>query len=119
MTANGQSVRACAPAGPGRDGRDGDGPEGAGPGVEVSCEAAPVPPVCYRFLGGGLLDARRAGWFSGLTLSREGGNTTVLQGHVPDQAGLHGLLSQVRDLGLTLISVEIVEQPHTRHGQRP
>jgi hypothetical protein len=31
--------------------------------------------------------------------------TTILSGPVRDQAALHGLLLKVRDLGLTLISV--------------
>ena len=109
MTAHGQSARACAPAGPG----------GAVPGRAVPCGGNPVPPVAYRFRVGGLLDDRWAGWFSGLTLSREGDGSTTLHGPVPDQAALHGLLARIRDLGLTLISVEVVEQPDARHGQQP
>jgi hypothetical protein len=53
----------------------------------------------------GHLDARWAGWFDGLTLTRESDGTTVLSGSVVDQAALHGLLGKVRDLGLPLIAV--------------
>jgi hypothetical protein len=35
---------------------------------------------------------------------------TCLQGPVEDQAALHGLLSRIRDLGLTLISVQRMDE---------
>ncbi len=41
--------------------------------------------------------------------------TTSLGGAVADQAELHGLLAKVRDLGVTLISVEVVD-PTARAG---
>jgi hypothetical protein len=56
----------------------------------------------------GHLDARWGSWFDGLGLTHEGDGTTVIQGPVPDQAALHGLLSRVRDLALPLISVRRV-----------
>jgi hypothetical protein len=33
------------------------------------------------------------------------GNQTMLTGTLPDQTALHGLLERVRDLNLTLISI--------------
>ena len=57
----------------------------------------------------GHLDARWAAWFDGLTLTREGDGTTLIQGPVVDQAALHGLLQKVRDVGLPLVSVRNVE----------
>ena len=53
----------------------------------------------------GHLDDRWAGWFDGLTITREAGGETLLSGPVVDQAALHGLLRNVRDLGLPLLSV--------------
>jgi hypothetical protein len=66
---------------------------------------APSGNESYEVRLKGHLDARWAGWFDGLTLTRESNGTTVLRGHVPDQAALHGLLQKVRDVGLPLVSV--------------
>ena len=52
----------------------------------------------------GHLDAHWATWFDGLGLTNESGGTTLIHGHVTDQAALHGLLQKVRDVGLPLIS---------------
>ncbi|QBR93324.1 hypothetical protein [Nocardioides euryhalodurans] len=61
----------------------------------------------------GRLDERWSAWFDDLTLSQEDG-TTVLRGHVTDQAALHGLLHKLRDLGLPLLSVTRAEPgPHS------
>jgi len=40
-----------------------------------------------------------------MTLTLEDNGDTLLTGMVVDQAALHGLLRQVRDLGMPLISV--------------
>lgn len=70
-------------------------------------------PTCYRLRVEGHLDEHWAAWFDALTLTREDDGTTSLSGVVPDQAALHGLLAKVRDLGITLISVEAIEPgPH-------
>jgi hypothetical protein len=49
-------------------------------------------------------------WFGGLTITLEEDDDTLLTGPVIDQAALHGLLKKVRDLGLTLVSVNPVEK---------
>jgi len=46
-----------------------------------------------------------------MALIREGDGTTTLRGLVADQAALHGLLAKVRDCGVTLISVEVIDAP--------
>jgi hypothetical protein len=55
------------------------------------------------------LDDRWAGRFEGLTLRHQADGTTLLSGPIPDQTALHGLLMQVRDLGLTLLVVARAE----------
>lgn len=57
----------------------------------------------------GHLDTRWAAWFAGLSLSHERDGTTLIQGPIPDQAALHGVLRRVRDLGLPLILVMQVD----------
>ena len=60
-----------------------------------------------------------SGWFGGLTVTNEANGETVLRGEVVDQAALHGLLSKVHDLQLTLLSVRSVETDSpTQKGRR-
>ena len=46
-------------------------------------------------------------WFGGLTITTEANGGTVLTGEVVDQAALHCLLSKVRDLQLTLLTISL------------
>ena len=66
-------------------------------------------PARYELRVDGHLDDHWAGWFEDLTLTHETDGTTTLRALVPDQAALHGLLAKVRDIGATLISVEVVD----------
>jgi hypothetical protein len=54
------------------------------------------------------LDNCWADRFDGFFITREEEGTTVLTGSVVDQAALHGRLMKIRDLGLTLLSVNQV-----------
>ncbi len=56
----------------------------------------------------GKIDEHWSEWFDGLTVAHTELDQTVLSGLVADQAALYGLLAKVRDLGLGLISVNIV-----------
>ena len=62
-------------------------------------------PIDYRIRLKGRLDSGWSEWFESMAISTAG-NDTVLIGPVLDQASLHGLLIRIRDLNLTLISVE-------------
>jgi len=53
----------------------------------------------------GHLDTRWADQFAGLSFTHASDRTTILAGHIVDQAALYGLLRKVRDLGLSLLSV--------------
>ena len=66
-------------------------------------------PARYEVRVEGHLDDHWSAWFDDLTLTREGDGTTSLSGPIADQARLHGLLMKVRDLGVTLISVEVID----------
>ena len=57
----------------------------------------------------GHLDDRWAEWFESLTITLEEDGDTLLTGPVVDQAALHGLLKKVRDSGMSLVSVSLVE----------
>jgi hypothetical protein len=56
----------------------------------------------------GRLDPRWSARLDGMTLTT-GDGITLLAGHVVDQAALHGLLHQLRDIGLPLLSIRQVE----------
>lgn len=66
-------------------------------------------PVTYQIIIQGHLDEYWSEWFDGLTVTYNEQDDTLLTGQVTDQAALHGLLKKVRDLGLALISVNLVE----------
>jgi len=68
-------------------------------------------PGRYELRIKGHLDLCWAEWFEGLILIHESDGTTTLIGPVIDQAALHGLLTKVRDLGATLISVQTIDGP--------
>lgn len=63
------------------------------------------PPWRYLFCVHGVLDARWAGWFEPLTIAHDEAGNTLLVGPVADQAALYGLISRMRDLGLTLLAL--------------
>ena len=65
-------------------------------------------PKQYRIRVKEHLDDNWSDWFDEMVISSEGGET-ILTGQVSDQAALHGLFMRIRDLNLTLLSVERIE----------
>jgi hypothetical protein len=66
-------------------------------------------PDCYEIRVKGHLASRWAEYFAGLTMIHTPSGETILSGPIEDQAALHGVLSKVRDLNLTLIAVNRIE----------
>ena len=71
----------------------------------------PTPPsddetgIHYEIKVKGHLEEHWADWLGGLSITHDAQGNSLLTGIVPDQAALHGILAQIRDLGLTLISL--------------
>jgi hypothetical protein len=65
--------------------------------------------MVYQIRFKGHLGAQWTDWFGGLTVTLEENGDTLLTGQVVDQAALYGLLKKVRDLGMQLLSVNLVE----------
>jgi hypothetical protein len=57
----------------------------------------------------GQIDEQWSEWFQDLTIAHTEEGETVLTGGVADQAALHGLLAKLRDLGVSLLSVNSAE----------
>ena len=66
----------------------------------------------------GTLSPDWAEWFEGMEIRLEGEDQTILMGRIVDQADLHGLLARVRNLNLTLLSVNIVFPPEPPDSQQ-
>ena len=58
----------------------------------------------YQFVIKGILNTEWERWFEGLIFSYQDGNT-VMEGLLPDQPAVHGILDRIQNLNLTLLSV--------------
>ena len=74
----------------------------------------PNEAATYQIKIQGRLSERWSSWFDGLSISTEtaedGSVLTTITGPVADQSALHGLISRIRDLGLSLVLVERVDR---------
>lgn len=79
----------------------------------------PIPDdgAIYEIRLQGHLDARWADRFGGMTLTLTEAGETLLIGPVADQAALHGLFKKIRDVGLQLIAVNLIELNQTVGGE--
>jgi len=66
-------------------------------------------PAVYRIRLQENLESAWSKWFDGLEVTQEADGGTMLTGMVADQAALHGIIHKVRDLGLTLVSLQRLE----------
>ena len=71
-------------------------------------------PAGYEIRVDSVLDDQWADWFGGLQFSSDGTQTVII-GLIPDQPALHGLLTKIRDLGLSLISVRRLDAGDAGH----
>jgi len=55
----------------------------------------------------GRLDAERAGWLPELSLHHESDGNAILEGSLPDQSALLGVLFRIHNLNLNILSVKI------------
>ena len=62
-------------------------------------------PARYQIRVRGALDPRWSDWFAELAITHEADGSTLLTGPLADQAALYGVISRMRDLGLTLLAV--------------
>jgi hypothetical protein len=59
------------------------------------------------------IDFNWSEWFEGMTIQHTDQDETILCGTVVDQAALYGLLTKLRNLGLSLVSVNSEEVDST------
>jgi hypothetical protein len=62
-------------------------------------------PITYEIRIKGILDQKWTDWFGNFSIKSQPDGETVLTGQVVDQAALRGMVSQILNLNLELISV--------------
>lgn len=62
----------------------------------------------YQITIAGHLHPRWSEWFENMTITQRPDGTTTLSGPLPDRAAVYGLINKLRDMSLTLLSVEAV-----------
>lgn len=85
----------------------------------IEDDATRGPPHYYEIRVHGVLDSSWSVWFDGLEVTSDQAGQTRIAGPVVDQAALHGLLAKVRDLGLPLLSVRLIDPDEEPTGERP
>ena len=73
-------------------------------------------PNRYEIRVKGALDLSWSEWFDGFSITSQKGET-VLIGSAMDQAALHGILAKINDLGLTLISVNVLYDDENKSAE--
>jgi hypothetical protein len=73
----------------------------------------------YQIVVRGCLNPRWADWFEGFAITSKNEAVTVLVGPIADQSALYGLLASIRDLGLTLLSVNRIGREICKNTPSP
>ncbi|MFN8434291.1 MAG: NAD(P)-dependent alcohol dehydrogenase [Anaerolineales bacterium] len=71
----------------------------------------------YQIKLDGCIGPQWTDWFDGLSITQDEGQT-LLTGPIPDQPALYGILKKVRDLGIPLLSVNILDLDTFTHIRR-
>ena len=66
-------------------------------------------PAKYDIRVRGILDEKWSDWFGGFAIVPHADGDTLLTGTVVDQAALYGILLELHNLGLPLLSVKRVQ----------
>jgi hypothetical protein len=69
-----------------------------------------MPGQYYRIRIRSHLDERWMTWFEDMAIQHAANGETTLTGLIPDQSALFGALMKLRDLGLSLIAVEPLDE---------
>lgn len=74
-------------------------------------------PASYEIIVAEQIDERWVKWFGDLEIMHAQNGETVFRGMMADQPALFGVLGKIRDLGLTLISVQRLPPARLRPSQ--
>ena len=75
----------------------------------TNSDPSSTQPIQYAILIKDQMTPSLSKLFDGFTVTQTASGETLLTGPVVDQSALHGLLAKIRDLNLTLISVNQIE----------
>jgi hypothetical protein len=74
-------------------------------------------PHQYQITIQGHLHPRWSEWFENMTIAQLTDGTTTLSGPLSDRAAVYGLINKLRDMGLTLLSVEALGNNAKKLGE--
>lgn len=66
-------------------------------------------PTVYQIRVKGHLSEQWTDWLEGFTLNRDECGDSIFVGEVVDQAALYGVIRKIRNIGITLVSVNRIE----------
>lgn len=73
----------------------------------------------YQIRVTGHIASHRFHGFDPMTISHQPNGETIIEGSIPDQATLFGLLNWLYDLGIPLVSVKPLGDTHAEHISQP